>query len=186
MEDSRIIELYFDRSEQALRETESKYGAYCGAIASNILSVREDAEECVNDTWLKAWNAIPPARPRRLRLFLGRITRNLALNRYEREHAEKRGGGQTEIVLEEMEECIADSGRGEWSCERAVLTDVLNRFLVMLPQQQRRVFVRRYWYMDSIKEIADAYGMGESRVKMILLRERKELAKMLMKEGIEP
>ena len=184
MEDSRIIELYFERSETAIVESERKYGRYCGTIAMNILGNREDTEECVSDTWLRAWNAIPPAKPRLLKAFFGRITRNLALNLWEKKRAGKRGGGESSVVLDELEECIADAEAYTWSADRYVLTETLNRFLKGLPEEKRTIFIRRYWYMDQVKDIASEMGLGESKVKMTLLRTRKELMEVLKKEGI--
>lgn len=186
MEDTRIIELFFERSEEALVESERKYGRYCGTIALNILGNREDAEECVSDTWLRAWNAIPPMKPRILKAFLGRITRNLALNVLEKNRAEKRGGGEGTAVLDELEEWIADSHAEVWSADRYVLTETLNRFLKELPEEKRTIFIRRYWHMDQVKEIAEDLGIGESKVKMTLLRTRNALAEVLRKEGITP
>lgn len=185
MEDKQIIDLYLDRSEQAIVESENKYGKFCRTIAINILSDYMDAEECVNDTWLKAWNVIPPTIPQILRAFFGKIARNISINRYKALHAEKRGGWRLEVALEELEDCISLSGSGEWSVDQTVLTDVLNHFLEGLSPVQRKIFVCRYWYMDSIREIAIAQGLGESMVKMTLLRTRKELARILQKEGIE-
>lgn len=185
MEDQAIIELYFKRSEQALAESDLKYGHYCGKIALNILRNREDAEECVSDTWFRAWNAIPPERPNILKAFFGRITRNLSLNRLELLHADKRGGGESNVLLDELAECVADAGAAEWSADRAVITDVLNRFLEGLPETNRIVFVRRYWYMETVAEIARELSCGESRVKMMLMRGRRELAKQLKEEGID-
>ncbi len=186
MEDSRIIELYWERSEEALTESERKYGRYCGSIAMNILGNREDTEECVSDTWLRAWNAIPPAKPVFLKAFLGKITRNLALNLWEKNRAGKRGGGEGTAVLDELEECVADSGAGTWSADHYVLAEVLKTFLGTLAEEKRTIFIRRYWYMDPVKTIADDLGIGESKVKMTLMRTRKELAEVLRKEGIRP
>ena len=186
MDDGRIIELYFERSESAVAESEKKYGRYCGTIALNILGNPEDAEECVSDTWLRAWNAIPPARPRFLKAFLGKITRNLALNVLEKNRAGKRGGGEGTAVLDELEEWIADSGAASWSADHYVLTETLKRFLNTLSEEKRTIFIRRYWYMDPVKVIADDMGIGESKVKMTLLRTRKALAEELAREGITP
>ena len=184
MQDEQIIDLYWERSEEAIRETDKKYGKYCGTIAWNILYSAEDAEECVNDTWMNAWNAMPPHRPGFLKAFLGKITRNLALNLYEKKHAEKRGGGETAAPLSELEECIASPEAASWSPDRQVLTDVLNGFLRKLSYEKRTIFVRRYWYFDQVKDIARDLGISESKVKMTLLRQRRELAEILGKEGI--
>lgn len=184
MDDRQIIALYNERSEAALSETAKKYGRYCRSIAYNILSNEEDCEECVNDTWLKAWENIPPQCPDSLPAFLGRITRNLALNRYKHNTREKRGGGQTPLVLEELADCIPGGSNAETAAEEALLVDVLNRFLDGLPVQKRKIFLRRYWYMSSVKEIAADFGLSESNVKMTLLRTRSKLKQTLEKEGI--
>ncbi len=185
MEDNAIIELYFQRSESAVTESDKKYGRYCGTIARNILANEEDAKECVSDTWLKAWNAIPPTRPRILKAFFGKITRNLSLNRLEKEKAEKRGGGEVSLALDELSECVADTRAYEWSADRSVIRDTLNAFLKDLPEETRIVFVRRYWYLEGVGQIAKELDSGESRIKMMLLRARKELAERLTREGIE-
>lgn len=141
-----------------------------------------DAEECVNDTYLGAWNSIPPQRPNRLTAFLGRITRNLALNRYKHNKAAKRGGGQVEIALSELENCIPDIKGVEQIVEEALLVSVINRFLYAQAKTKRNIFVLRYWYLYSIRDIADMYGERESKVKAILFRMRNELKKILEKE----
>lgn len=184
MQDERIIRLYFQRSEDAVKETEKKYGRYCHRIAFNILHSDTDSEECVNDTYLRAWNSIPPTRPAKLSAFLGRITRHLALNRYEKSAAKKRGGGNVAAVLDELSECIPDASASQDITQEFIITETLNRFLADLPEQSRIVFVRRYWYLSPIKEIAHDYAMGESKVKMILLRTRNELKQLLEEEGI--
>ena len=184
MDDRQIIALYNKRSEAALSETAKKYGRYCRTIAYNILFNEEDSEECVNDTWLRAWESIPPQCPERLSAFLGKITRNLALNRYKHKNREKRGGGQTLLVLEELSECIPGTDSTEEAVEEVILTEVLNRFLEDLPAEKRKVFLRRYWYLSSVKEIAADFGLSESNVKMTLLRLRSKLKQTLEKEGI--
>ena len=143
MEEKEIIDLYWARSEQAIRETDKKYGKFCFRIAYNILSDQGDSEECVNDTYLQTWNAIPPRRPNKLSAFLGRITRNLALNRYAMASAQKRGGGQMELAVEELAECIPDPNTVERQIEDRELADALNRFLAGLPEEARRIFLRR-------------------------------------------
>ena len=186
MQDQEIISLYWNRNEDAIVQTQKKYGRYCHTIAWNILRNQEDSEECTNDTWMHAWNAIPPERPSILRAFLGKITRNLALNRYENSHAAKRGGGEVLLCLDELAECLADSSRGrtEDATDRMTLVNALNTFLQTLGTEERKMFVRRYWYMDSVREIAARYGFSESKVKMSLLRTRERLKKHLEKEGI--
>lgn len=184
MEDKQIIALYWDRSENAISETAHKYGRYCHYIAHGILQDEEDAAECVNDTYLRAWNAIPPQRPNNLRTFLGKVARNLALNRWEQRNAEKRGAGQLPQVLEELHECITDRVSTEQLVDKIVLRDLLNGFLATLKPDARKIFVRRYWYMSSIREIAAEYGMTESKVTVTLCRTRQRLAQLLEKEGI--
>lgn len=184
MDDSKIIELYWERSEQAISETSRKYGRYCHYIAYTILHNDEDADECVNDTYLRAWNAIPPHRPNRLQTFLGKITRNLSLNKWEQLSAEKRGAGQISLVLDELTECIPHDENMEKAAENLVVRDTINRFLEGLPVEMRKIFVRRYWYMSSVKEIAQVYGLSESKVTVTLFRVRKKLKTVLEKEGI--
>ena len=182
MEDSYIVELYWSRSEQAIAESERKYGKYCYSIAHGILRCREDSEECVNDTWLGAWNAMPPHRPSVLSTFLGKITRRLALHRVEKSTAEKRGGGTVPLVIEELNECLPAPVEG--GVEEIALAEVLDRFLDSLPQMARTMFLQRYWYLRSVREIARELGVGESRVKVTLHRARARLREMLEKEGI--
>ena len=184
LEDAGILALYFARAEQAISETERKYGRYCGAIAHNILSAREDEEECLNDTWLRAWNAIPPQKPRCLQAFLGRITRNLALSRWKAQRTEKRGGGQLALVLEELEECVSGREQAEESWQRHELLAALEQFLRALSPQKRRLFLCRYWYADSIKTLSERFGMSESNVSVTLSRLRGALRRMLEERGI--
>ena len=186
MEDRQIIELYNERSEAAISETADKYGKYCYYIAYHILYNDQDSEECVNDTYLKAWKVIPPQCPEKLSTFLGRITRNLALNRYRYYTREKRGYGQTSLVLDELQECVPATGstEPEQVVEDKLLAEVLNRFLHELPTEKRMMFLRRYWYLSSIKEIAKDYEISEGNVKMTLLRLRNKLKQTLEKEGI--
>ena len=182
--DQEIVQLFWERSENAIRQTTEKYGKYCYTIAWNILYNKEDSDECVNDTCLQAWNAMPPNRPGILKAFLGKITRNLALNRYESYHAIKRGEGQTAYCLEELAECIADNADTESVVDRMVLTECLNRFLETLKAEERTIFVRRYWYVCPVSEIARDYGYSESKIKMMLLRTRNKLKEALEREGI--
>lgn len=183
MEDSQIIELYWARNEQAIIETARQYGVYCFGIANQILQCEVDAEECVNDTWLNVWNAIPPARPTHFRLFLGRITRNLSINRYKEKHREKRGGGETALILDELNEVIADTKDVESEIDRIEFTELLNRFIRALPERERAIFVRRYFWTESTEEIAKRCGKKESHVLVILSRTRGKLRKLLEKEG---
>lgn len=184
MRDGEILDLYWARSERAISETAAKYERYCHSIAYNILRSTEDSEECVNETWFRAWGSMPPKRPDRLSAFLGKITRNLSLNRYRRYTAEKRGGGQVVLALEELQECVPAVGRVEQIVDDMALEEALNRFLASLSTQTRKIFMRRYWYLSSVKEIASDFGVGESKVKMTLLRSRNELKTFLEKEGI--
>lgn len=184
MDDGQIIDLYWARSETAISETANKYSKYCHTIAFNILHSNEDAEECVNDTYMRAWGVMPPKRPNRLRAFLGKITRNLSLNKYEQYTAEKRGSGQVPLVLDELQDCIPAAGSVEQTIEDAALVEIFNRFLATLSTDTRKVFVRRYWYLSTIKEISEDYSFSESKVKMTLLRARNELKQILEKEGI--
>lgn len=170
MDDKQILDLYWERSEAAISETSKKYGKYCRYIASNILHNDEDSEECVNDTYLRAWNSIPPNRPSVLKTFLGKITRNLSLDRYELLNAKKRNGGQMSLIFDEIQECIPSLDSTENIVEEIALTDILNRFLSSLSLEQRKIFMRRYWYLSPIKEIATEYGMSESKIKMSLFR----------------
>lgn len=184
MEDEHIVALYWEREESAIDETDRKYRRYLTRIARNILINEQDAEECVNDTYLRAWHAIPPHHPARLATFLGKITRRLALDRYAARTADKRGGGQMTELLEEWRDCLP-AGSGDTVTDDLVLKEAFNRFLRGLPAERRRIFLRRYWYADPIREIALDYGCGESRVKMLLLRTRRELKEFLEKESIE-
>ena len=184
MDDEGIIELFFARSEQALKETGAKYGAYCRAIARNILSNKEDEEECVNDALFGLWNSIPPARPNSLQAFFGKITRNTALNRIKKRTAEKRKGGEYAIALDELSEVIGAGNPVEESFDAAELSQLIDKFLGTLPSDKRAVFVGRYWYFDPVKTVARKMGFSVSKTKMILLRTRNELKAFLEKEDI--
>ena len=184
MNDQEIIERFWERQESAISATAEKYGKYCHSIAYNILYDHFDAEECVNDTYLGAWNSIPPQRPNSLMAFLGKIARNLALNRYKRYSAAKRGNGQVDVALSELENCVPDQQDVEQAAEDKRLVSVLNRFLYAQPLKKRNVFVRRYWYLYPIREIADLYGVSESNIKALLFRMRNELKETLEREEI--
>lgn len=184
MEDSRIIDLYWERSERAILETDQKYGAYCRKIARNITEDREDAEECVNDTWYRAWMSMPSERPACLQAFVGKITRNLSLNSYRNRRARKRGQGKTEVLLEELEECLPARESTEEKVEGRLLADSISQFLKSKPEADRLVFIRRYWYADSIGEIAEQFEMSESKVKSLLFRTRNQLKRYLEQEGV--
>ena len=183
MEDRQIIDLYWQRSSDAIRESEHKYGAYCRTISQNILQNREDAEECVNDTWLKAWNAMPPHRPARLALFFAKIVRNLSFNRVEALSAQKRGRGELPLVLEELAECIAAPSDVESEYEARELGRSLDRFVCSLPSREANIFLRRYFFTDSVAQIAERYGLSENHTGVLLSRTRKKLRQHLTKEG---
>ena len=185
MEDKQIVNLYWERSETAISETAKKYGRYCHYIAYQILYSDEDAEEIVNDTYLKTWNTVPPNRPDPLKAYVGLLSNQLALDRYDAYHADKRGGGQLPLVLEELAECIPDLSDATEMGESIALRDALNRFLRSLPEKSRTIFVRRYWYVSSIAEIAQEYGMKESSVTVLLYRTRKKLKEFLHEEGFD-
>lgn len=184
MEDHAIIDLYWAREERALEETEQKYGSYCRSIAANILSSPQDSEECVNDTYFRAWNAMPPQRPALLRAFLGKITRNLSLDRCRQAQAEKRGGGQMPLALDELGECIAAANTVEQAISEAELSRALDRFLRTLPERECCIFLRRYWYLDTTQAIAQRFRMTDGSVKSQLFRTRSKLRAYLEKEGI--
>lgn len=184
MEDQKIVDLYWERSEAAISETQKKYGRYCHYIAYQILYSDRDAEECVNDTYIKAWNAMPPHRPQRLSAFLGKITRNTALDRYESARAKKRTG-EVALILDEMEQCIPDANTSGSMADELALREAINGFLRSLPPQTRMIFVRRYWYMSPVKEIAREFNMTVSNVKVTLLRTRNRFKEYLEQEGIE-
>lgn len=184
MEDKTIIDLYWARKEEAIHRTEEKYGAYCRKIAGNILTDRQDREECINDTWLKAWNSMPDERPDILSAFLGAITRNLCLDRYRKNHAGKRGGGEVAYIFDEFMDGAKDR-EPVTQMEERELTDALNHYLKNLSVEQRVIFVRRYWYMDSIEDIAKRCACSENRIKSILFRQRGKLKEYLRKEGFD-
>ena len=165
MNDDQIIQLYFDRSEQAIKETDTKYGDYCYSIAFNILTNPEDAEESVSDTYLSAWNAMPPRRPPALAAFLGKITRNLSIDRWRKYRAFKRGEGQIELALEELRECVSGTESAEEAAIRKEILASLNRFLGTLKETERSVFLCRYWYLDSTEEIAEKSGFSATTVR---------------------
>ena len=184
MEDDKIVQLYWDRDETAITATSDKYGAYCLSISRNILGNNEDAQECVNDTYLKAWNTIPPHRPAMLSTFLGKITRNLSFDRYKASRRDKRGGSQTALVLDELGEIIADK-RSDDEFDRKELLESINAFLSSLPPDKRKMFVCRYWYAYSIPEIAKRFGMTENNVSVSLNRTRQKLRNYLKERGFD-
>jgi len=181
MEDNSIIELYFERNQSAIDETDKKYGKYCNTISYNILFDHFEADECVNDTYLRVWNSIPPNRPNVFRAYLAKITRNLSLNRLEKREAEKRGGGQYDIALSEIENTVS-SAETDLADKEVVL--LINTFLETVKKEHRIMFVRRYFYLDSVEIIADNFNMSQNRVAVILFRIRKKLKEFLLKEGV--
>lgn len=184
MEDEKIIDLYWNRKENAITETSMKYGGYCSAIARRILQYKEDVEECINDTWLHTWNAIPPHRPVKFQLFLGKITRELSLDRYRAIVASKRGGGEINLVFEELEETVSGKENVEQHIDYIFLGKLINEFLHKQKSEICDVFLCRYWYLYSIREISKKFCISESKVKMMLARTRKQLKLFLDKEGI--
>lgn len=183
MEDQQIVALYWAREEAAIRETAAKYGGYCHSIAYGILQDKQDAEESVNDTWLDAWEAMPPHRPSLLSAFLGKITRRISIDRWREKNRLKRGGGEVILALEELEECIAGSRDVARELEQKELAQTINAFLDTLPVVERRIFLSRYWYMDPIRDIALRQGFSQSKVASMLHRLRAKLRQQLEKEG---
>lgn len=183
MEDKEIVALYWARSETAIAETAKKYGRYCHYIAYQVLSNDEDAEEVVNDTYLKTWNTLPPNRPDPLKPYVGTLSRQLAIDAYRENHAQKRGG-QLPLVLDELTDCVSDQHSGSIE-ESVALADSLSRFIWSLPERTRLIFVRRYFYMTPVSEIARDFSMKESNVTMLLLRTRKKLEQFLKREGFD-
>ena len=182
MTDAQIIDLYFVRNQSAISETSVKYGPYCTKIAFNILNDIFDSEECVNETYLKTWQSIPPTRPNHLGAYVGKITRNLAIDRYNKNTAQKRGGYAYAESLDELSECIGDSGSDDYSLKE--LGSIISRFLRKEKEIHRKIFVRRYFYQDSVSDISEAFGLGISYIKTSLHRTRQKLRIYLQKEGI--
>ena len=183
MDDSEILSLYRSRSPRAIEETRNKYGAYCFQVAKNILSSHEDAEECVSDTWLGAWNAIPPLIPGNLRLYLARLTRNLSFNCWKAQHARKRGGGELPLVLEELSECLASETDVEGEAIARELAQSVRNFTRSLPQRECSIFLRRYFYAEPVRDIAERFGLTPGNTSVILSRTREKLKKQLIAEG---
>lgn len=184
MDDNAIIELFFDRSEQAVRALDDKYGKVCHSLAYGILRSRQDAEECVNDAYLGAWNAIPPARPQPLLPFVCRIVRNLSLTRYHADRAAKRGGGSCDLALEELEGCLASPRTVEGDMEEQELVQMIEDFLDTLSQENRVLFMRRYWFSDSYGEIAARTGLSDKNVSVRLTRIRAKLRRYVQERGV--
>lgn len=185
VDDNKIVQLYWDRNELAIPATAAKYGAYCTAIARGILSSEEDAEECVNDTYLHAWNAMPPDKPAILSAFLGKITRNLSLNKHKQATADKRGGGELPAVLDELSEIASRGDDTQQALDQKELTAAINSFLGTLPPDKRSIFICRYWYNDSVSAIAKRFAMREGAVSMTLSRLRKKLKTHLTERGYD-
>lgn len=184
MEDTNIVDLYWQRSDQAVSETERKYGRYCHRIAYNICASNEDAEECVNDTWLRAWNAMPTQRPATLSGFLGAITRNLALDHYRSKHSRKRGGGEIPLALEELGDCVSSPSDPEQALEARELEQAIGRFVDSLPEPEQLIFLSRYWFLAPVAEIAARLGCTQGKVKTSLFRLRQKLRLYLQEENL--
>ena len=184
MDDHAIVELYHRREEQAIAESDKKYGPLCRSVALRLLGVREDAEECVNDTWHAAWNRMPPDRPQALGAFLGRITRNLSVSRWRRDHAKKRYDGM-EVLLSELEDCVPAPGTVEENWDRRQLSRSISTWLDSLEDEDRRLFIRRYWYGEAVKELAAQRGERVNTLSQRLLRLRRALRTFLETEGVE-
>ena len=183
MQDRDILDLYFARDERAITESSNKYGKYCLGIAQNILRNMQDAEECVNDTWLRAWNTIPPACPDRLGQYLGGITRHISLDKHRYNTRQSRGGSEVEVAFDEISE-VVDSGINVASqAEERELLVAIDRFLWSLPERECNIFIRRYYHLDAIKDVAKRYGLTVSNIKKILSRTRIKLREFLEKEG---
>ena len=184
MNDREIVDLYWQRSEQAITETDNKYGKYCRIVAYNILENTQDSEECVNDTWLAAWNSMPVNRPERLNAYLAKITRNFALAKVVKRSAKKRGGGELELALEELDDCVPSDYCLEKEVEDRALAESINTFVDLLPEEEQLIFVSRYWFFASEREIAEKQGCSRSRISAMLKRSRDKLKTYLLQEGL--
>ncbi len=183
MEDKDIVKLFLERDEKAIGYAEQKYGTYCRSISRSIVGTNEDANECLNDTFLRAWNSIPPAKPENLKAYLAKIIRNLSLDLYDSKNAQKRGNGEMPVIYDELSECIASEESVIEKLEASALTTAINDFLSKQKPELRKLFVKRYWYAQSVKEIAQSENASESYVKMSLHRLRKKLSDFLSKES---
>jgi RNA polymerase sigma-70 factor (ECF subfamily) len=184
MDDTMILELYQSRSESAIAETARKYGSYCLAIATNILKDRRDAEECVNDTYYKVWEAVPPQQPAVFSSFIGRITRNTSLDKYKARSRKKRAGNEFTLLLSELEDCIPSGSRVEDEVDEMLTAACIDNFLSGIDKESRVIFMRRYFYADSVKQVAERLAMSESKIKSNLFRTRNKLKAHLESEGI--
>ena len=183
MDDKQIIELYFERNEQAIKETQNKYGAFCHRIAMNILGIHEDAEECVNDTYYSVWKQIPPTVPEVFKVYLGRITRNLSISRFRAMRAKKRYSSM-EIMLSELNDCVPSSSNVEQTIEVMQLSDYISEWLDSLPEEDCALFVRRYWFGDEVRELAKKCGITAAQMAQRMLRLRKSLKAALEQKGV--
>ena len=184
MEDKQIVDLYWQRSEMAISETNLKYGRYCHTISYNICGTDEDAEECVNDTWFRAWNLMPDQRPTVLSVFLGRITRSISIDRIKTKNRIKRGGGEVPLVLDELEECIPGGTGPEQALEEKELQAAIGRFVSGLPASEKKIFILRYWYLESIPNISNKLCYSRGKIKSSLFRTRRKLLAYLQEEGL--
>lgn len=184
MEDEQIVDLYWQRSDLAISETNQKYGRYCHTIAYNICGIDEDAEECVNDTWFRAWNLMPDQRPTILSAFLGRITRSISIDRIKTKNRIKRGGGEAVLALDELEECIPGGTNPEQALEEKELETAVGRFVSGLPVLEKKIFILRYWYLVSIPEISKKLCYSQGKIKSSLFRTRRKLRAYLEEEGL--
>ena len=183
MEDTAIIQLFFQRAEQAIVEVQQKYGSFCRTVAMNLLQQKEDVEECVNDTWQAAWQRIPPENPRMLGAFLGRITRNLAISRFRKNTAQMRSEGLT-VLLSELEHCVPSGQSTEEAVDSILLGEYISKWLESLSDDDRALFLRRYWFGESLRELSREVGTGEGHLAQKLYRLRLQLKKALEKEGV--
>ena len=184
MDDRRIVELFLERSEEAILQTDIKYGRYCHRIAFNVLGNDEDSEECVNDAYMRAWGSIPPNEPDSMASYIGRITRNLALDKLRQKQSDKRGNGEVPVVLDELAECVSGHDELERRQDSAEIAAAIDSFLDELNSVERGVFMRRYWMMEPIADVANRYDISVSKTTTMLFRLRAKLKKHLMKEGI--
>ena len=184
MDDRRIVELFLERSEEAILETDIKYGRYCHKIAFNVLGNDEDSEECVNDAYMRVWGSIPPNEPDSMASYIGRITRNLALDRLRQKQSDKRGNGEVPVVLDELAECVSGHDELERRQDSAEIAAAIDSFLDELNSVERGVFMRRYWMMEPIADVANRYDISVSKTTTMLFRLRNRLKKHFMKEGI--
>ena len=185
MKDSEIVDMYWNRNEDALRQTQSKYGAYLSKVAYNILADFEDCKECVNDTYMAAWNSMPSHRPGNLATYLGKITRQITIDRFRRKHRAKRYASEYALSLEELGDSFSDQTTPEQELDARLLDEAINRFVHELPDDARNTFIGRYYFFDSLKDVAAYCGMSESKAKSLLYRTRQSLKAYLAKEGFD-